>query len=184
MPERPRSLTLCFFVSPDLGGGLGCRRTCRACPGSGDAGRRARRGAVAALHRRGHGARLLERSRRRDFGGTPRSGPCGLVPMGWRCSGRGPARLCVDRRADAPAFSCGGDRCTQSHARRPDDGEWTCVETAGAEVCLGGERAAGVAAAPVDPAWLCGARRGPAAAATSPARGCASTSRPIFPTTT
>jgi hypothetical protein len=79
--------------------------------------------------------------------------------MGWRCAGRGSARLCVDRRAEAPAFHCAGDRCTQSHARRPDDGEWTCVETAGATVCVGGEPAAGVVAGPPDPAWLCGPRR-------------------------
>jgi len=93
--------------------------------------------------------------------------------MGWRCAGQGRARLCVDRRADAPAFSCVGDRCTQSHARRPDDGEWTCVDAAGAEVCLGGGRAAGVAAAPTDPAWLCGARRGAATRGDgSPARVC------------
>lgn len=80
--------------------------------------------------------------------------------LGWRCAWPGPARLCVDRRAGAPAFSCAGGRCTQSHARRPDDGEWTCVDTAGAEVCESAGRAAGVVAAPPDPAWICGARRG------------------------
>ena len=81
-------------------------------------------------------------------------------PLGWRCAWPGPARLCLDRRADVPAFTCAGERCAQAHARRPDDGEWTCVDTAGAVVCLGGERAAGVAVAPRDPAWICGARRG------------------------
>jgi hypothetical protein len=82
--------------------------------------------------------------------------------MGWRCAWPGAARLCVDRRADAPPFSCVGDRCEQVHARRPDDGEWTCVVASGAEVCLSEARASGVAPAPADPAWICGARRGPA----------------------
>jgi hypothetical protein len=83
-------------------------------------------------------------------------------PLGWRCAWPGPARLCVDRRAAAPAFVCAGDRCTQAHARRPDDGEWTCVDTAGAEVCESAGRAAGVVPAPDDPAWICGPRRGAA----------------------
>jgi hypothetical protein len=89
-------------------------------------------------------------------------------PLGWRCSWPGPARLCVDRRADAPGFSCVGDRCTQAHARRPDDGEWTCVDTAGAEVCESAGRAAGVAAAAPDAAWICGARRGATSSGRSP----------------
>jgi hypothetical protein len=80
-------------------------------------------------------------------------------PLGWRCAWPGLARLCVDRRADVPAFSCEGDRCKQAHARRPDDGEWTCVDAAGAEVCESAGRAAGVAPAPGDAAWICGARR-------------------------
>jgi hypothetical protein len=94
-------------------------------------------------------------------------------PLGWRCAWPGRARLCVDRRADAPPFSCAGARCTQAHARRPDDGEWTCVDTAGAEVCLSLAPAAGVAAAPPDPAWICGPRRGAkAGAAEASARVC------------
>jgi hypothetical protein len=84
-------------------------------------------------------------------------------PMGWRCAFPAQARVCVDRRADAPAFECAGDRCTQLHARRPDDGEWTCADGGAAVVCVGGGRAAGVVAGPVDPAWVCGARRGPRA---------------------
>jgi hypothetical protein len=95
---------------------------------------------------------------------------------GWRCAGAGPARTCVDRRASAPPFTCQGERCTQRHARLPDEGEWTCADAAGAVVCVGGERAAGVVAAPPDPAWICGARRaseppatGERLAATSPA---------------
>jgi hypothetical protein len=102
-------------------------------------------------------------------------------PMGWRCAGRGGARQCVDRHADAPVFSCSGDRCAQKHARRPDDGEWTCVDTAGAEVCLEGGRAAGVAAAASDPAWICGPRRGPVPRGGEPgARVCVDFS-PDFP---
>jgi hypothetical protein len=42
----------------------------------------------------------------------------------------------------------------------PDDGDWTCADSAGVTVCVGGERAAGVAPAPGDPAWTCGPRRG------------------------
>jgi hypothetical protein len=85
----------------------------------------------------------------------PVPGPPASSPMGWRCAGR----LCVDRRADAPAFTCAGDRCTQPYARRPDDGEWTCVDSAGAVICESAGSPAGVAPAPPDPAWICGARR-------------------------
>jgi hypothetical protein len=46
----------------------------------------------------------------------------------------------------------------------PDDGEWTCADSAGAVVCVGGERAAGVVAGPPDAAWICGPRRSPGAA--------------------
>ncbi len=84
--------------------------------------------------------------------------------LGWRCAWPGPTRLCVDRAAGAPVFSCAGARCTQQPARRPDDGEWTCVETAGATLCLGSASPAGVVAGPPDAAWICGARRGPRAA--------------------
>ena len=65
---------------------------------------------------------------------------------------RGPAR--------APAFTCNGTHCEQRHPRMPDTGEWQCSDSAGATICRGGERAAGVAPAPADPAWRCGARRG------------------------
>jgi hypothetical protein len=47
----------------------------------------------------------------------------------------------------------------------PDDGEWQCADSAGATICTGGERAAGVAPAPPDPRWRCGPRRGTAATA-------------------
>ena len=56
----------------------------------------------------------------------------------------GPAR---PRAASAPAFTCAGGRCEQRHPRMPDDGEWQCTDSAGATICMGGERAAGVAAA-------------------------------------
>jgi hypothetical protein len=80
--------------------------------------------------------------------------------MGWRCAWPGPVRLCVDRSESASSFECKGTLCTQRHARLPDDGEWTCADAAGAVVCVGGERAAGVVAGPPDAAWICGARRG------------------------
>ena len=88
-------------------------------------------------------------------------------PMGWRCVGGGAARVCTSRAAAAPAFVCAGDRCEQRHPRMPDDGEWQCSDSAGATVCAGGERAAGVAPAPApaDAGWFCGARRGSEAGA-------------------
>ena len=84
----------------------------------------------------------------------------GSGAMGWRCVGSGAARSCAPRAASVPAFVCSGDRCEQRHPRMPDDGEWQCADSAGATVCMGGERAAGVAAAPADPGWFCGVRRG------------------------
>jgi hypothetical protein len=50
----------------------------------------------------------------------------------------------------------------------PDDGDWTCADRAGITLCVGGARAAGVAVAPPDPRWRCGARRG---ASTDPLGG-------------
>jgi hypothetical protein len=78
----------------------------------------------------------------------------------WRCGGSGATRTCTRRTAAAPAFVCAGKRCQQSHPRMPDDGEWQCTDSAGATLCMGGERAAGVVAGPTDAAWFCGARRG------------------------
>jgi hypothetical protein len=80
--------------------------------------------------------------------------------MGWRCTGAGAARACASRAASAPLFTCAGDRCQQLHPRMPDDGEWQCTDSAGATICMGGERAAGVAPAIADAGWFCGARRG------------------------
>jgi hypothetical protein len=65
-----------------------------------------------------------------------------------------------EARRPAPAFACDGGRCVQRAPRMPDDGEWACADSGGPVVCVGGERAAGVAAAPPDPAWRCGARAG------------------------
>ena len=86
--------------------------------------------------------------------------PASASAVGWRCAGSGAARVCTSRAATAPAFVCVGDRCQQSHPRMPDDGEWQCTDSAGATLCMGGERAAGVAAGPTDAGWFCGARRG------------------------
>jgi hypothetical protein len=82
-------------------------------------------------------------------------------PLGWRCSGAGSGRTCVDRLRDAGPFTCSQGVCTQRHPRLPDHGEWTCAEQAGAAVCLGKEAAAGVPPAPPSPGWLCGPRRAP-----------------------
>jgi hypothetical protein len=92
---------------------------------------------------------------------VPRPAPAATPDraMGWRCTGRDP-RVCVDRAASAPPFTCDGNRCQQLHPRMPDDGEWQCADSAGATVCMGGDRAAGVAPALADPAWFCGPRRG------------------------
>jgi len=91
---------------------------------------------------------------------TPTPTPTSTLAMGWRCVGSGAARTCVSRAAGAPPFVCTADRCQQPHPRMPDDGEWQCADSAGATICMGGERAAGVAAAPADAGWFCGARRG------------------------
>jgi hypothetical protein len=105
---------------------------------------------------RGADAHVVERAvpARAGAPGAPQS------PMGWRCIGAGSGRRCASRAESAPAFACAGDRCEQPHPRMPDDGEWQCADSAGATICTGGERAAGVAAAPVDSGWFCGARRG------------------------
>ncbi len=80
--------------------------------------------------------------------------------MGWRCIGAGRDRRCRDRSGEAPRFTCDGSRCSQRHARLPDDGEWSCADAAGAVVCTGGGEAAGVVAVPGRQAagWLCGKR--------------------------
>lgn len=82
------------------------------------------------------------------------------TPLGFRCSGWGPARTCTLRAASAGPFACDGATCTQRYARQPDEGEWNCSDDAGIAVCVGGERAAGVSSAGTDPGWICGERRG------------------------
>jgi hypothetical protein len=56
-------------------------------------------------------------------------------------------------------FVCSNARCVQTYPRFPDDGEWTCNDTAGVTVCSGGDPPAGVPFNRSDPAWICGARR-------------------------
>jgi hypothetical protein len=58
----------------------------------------------------------------------------------------------------AVSFVCTGDRCVKRYPRLPDDGEWTCNDTAGIAVCSGGEPPSGVPVNVVDPAWTCGQR--------------------------
>ena len=78
--------------------------------------------------------------------------------LGWRCPPG--AKACLDRASLAPPFrNCDNDRCVQLHPGLPDDGEWTCGETAGVTLCTGGEAAAGVAPTGLAPGWRCGARR-------------------------
>jgi len=62
--------------------------------------------------------------------------------------------------ARGPSFTCVADHCEQRHPRMPDSGEWQCMDSAGATICRGGARAAGVAPSAVDARWFCGARRG------------------------
>jgi hypothetical protein len=109
---------------------------------------------------------------------VPRTVPKDTTPsaLGWRCVGAGSARRCAARAVTSAAFVCSGSVCEQRHPRMPDDGEWRCSDSGGATVCAGGEPAAGVAAATVDAAWLCGQRRG----ATPPERVCVDFS-PDFP---
>jgi hypothetical protein len=121
------------------------------------------------LRGRGDAAGLLGRHREPGTGSPrvvkrPVPASASAPAMGWRCVGGGAARTCTSRATSAPAFACDGSRCEQRHPRMPDDGEWQCTDSAGATVCMGGERAAGVAPGPApdrsDAGWFCGARRG------------------------
>jgi hypothetical protein len=92
---------------------------------------------------------------------VPRELPDGPAPPnGWRCGGRGRARVCEDRNRNASAFVCGTQRCLQARPRMPDDGEWECVEISGVVFCHSRGDMAGVEAGPLDLGWLCGPRRG------------------------
>lgn len=59
-----------------------------------------------------------------------------------------------------PPFTCAAHSCRQAYARLPDDGEWECVDQAGAVICRGGDPPAGVMAGPPDRRWRCGPRPG------------------------
>jgi hypothetical protein len=80
--------------------------------------------------------------------------------LGWRCTGGGRGRTCVDRRRGVGAFTREGALWVQRHPRMPDDGEWSCSEMGGAVVCAGGDAPAGVPINVADAAWFCGPRRG------------------------
>lgn len=84
------------------------------------------------------------------------------TPRAFRCTGLGHERRCEPRWRRAPPFHCRAGRCVQEQPRLPDDGDWECADIAGVALCRGGSKPAGVAAAPVDPGWFCGARRGKA----------------------
>ncbi len=83
-----------------------------------------------------------------------------LSPLGFRCTGSGPSRRCVDRTRYAPPFACRGAVCEQPHPRMPDDGEWECADFAGIVVCRGSTHAAGVPPGAADTGFECGQRRG------------------------
>ncbi len=78
--------------------------------------------------------------------------------LGWRCTGQGAARVCVDRVGSVGTFVCKGADCQQLHPRLPDDGEWSCADDAGAVVCVGSEPPAGVVPGAVEAGWICGER--------------------------
>lgn len=100
-----------------------------------------------------------------DGGAPPRVGvrgvPAGPPPArGWRCAGFGRERWCDDRGRGSGPFVCGEDGCVQRYPRMPDDGEWECIDMAGAVMCRRGVEPAGVVVGPPDPGWWCGPRAG------------------------
>jgi hypothetical protein len=90
---------------------------------------------------------------------TARSVPrVALSRLGFRCTGSGARRVCVDRARGTEEFRCAGDRCEERHPRRPDAGEWECVDVAGAVFCRGGEPPAGAPPGAPDAGFICAAR--------------------------
>ena len=134
----------------------------RSPPAARPPGARRRRG--RGLRGRGDAAGLLGQRPEPARGEACRLPASAPAPaMGWRCVGGGATRTCAEPRGEPRRRSrATADRCQQRHPRMPDDGEWQCTDSAGATVCMGGERAAGVAVArrPSDAGWFCGARRG------------------------
>lgn len=90
----------------------------------------------------------------------PSPGVPALSPLGFRCTGEGKNRRCVDRARLTDRFTCDRAHCMQRHPRLPDDGEWTCADQSGAVLCVGGVRAAGVAHPVAASGWHCGERNG------------------------
>ena len=94
-----------------------------------------------------------------------RFAPAPAPPLGWRCTGGGKERRCLDRAPAGGPFLCTKTECRQVHPRMPDDGEWECIDMGGAVMCHGGEPPAAVVEGPADPGWICGPRaqgpRGP-----------------------
>lgn len=81
-------------------------------------------------------------------------------PSGFRCRGQRGDRSCVTRVLDGPPFVCDQNRCVQAPPRMPDNGEWECVEMAGAVICRSLAEAAGIPRGPEDAAFVCGTRAG------------------------
>jgi len=79
-------------------------------------------------------------------------------PLGWRCTGAGRYRSCIERQHGVGPFVCRGEPCVQLHPRFPDDGEWTCSDIGGAVVCTGGDPPAGVPENIIEAGWICGHR--------------------------
>jgi len=77
---------------------------------------------------------------------------------GWRCSGDGKARTCIDRGLGGGPFVCERKRCTQTYPRMPDDGEWECIDMDGTVMCRRGVPAAAVVVGKPDVGWMCGDR--------------------------
>ena len=81
-------------------------------------------------------------------------------PSGFRCTGQRTQRSCVTRAWQGPPFTCDQNRCVQSPLRVPDNGEWECVEIAGAIICRSPSEAAGIPRGPVEAGFVCGNRAG------------------------